>query len=176
MWRSKKFIVIALMAAVVLVGSIGGVVLAQMEDGDETEPETKCQALLDRIGEIYQEKTGVAINQEAIKDAFAQAQSEIRDEALDRYLQNLVDEGRINEEEARQYKEWWRARPDMEPFRQQLREWEQARPDVPPELKDWLQSRPDIPLPMPHQHNLPFRGFHGGPCGPLGFDEPPDIQ
>ena len=29
MWRSKKFIIVALLAVVVLVGSIGGVVLAQ---------------------------------------------------------------------------------------------------------------------------------------------------
>lgn len=53
------------------------------------------------------------------------------DEALDRYLQNLVDEGKITEEEADQYKQWWQARPDMEPFRQQLREWQEERPDMP---------------------------------------------
>jgi hypothetical protein len=55
----------------------------------------------------------------------------MQDEALDRYLQNLVAQGRITQEQADQYKAWLQARPDMEPFRQQLREWEQARPDVP---------------------------------------------
>jgi len=120
MWRTKKFIVAVLLTTVMLVGSTAGIVLAQ-ENGDGSQPKT----LLTRVAEI------LGIDQQTLEDAFAEAQSEMRDEALDSYLQKLIDEGKITEEEAEQYKAWWQARPDMEPFQQQLREWQQARPDVP---------------------------------------------
>ena len=162
MWRSKKFIGIVLLATILLVGSIAGVALAQT-DNDEVSPP---MSLLARVA------TKLGIGEQVLRDAIAEARSEMQDEAL----QQLVNEGKITQDQADQLREWQQARPDMEPFHQQLREWEQARPDVPPELKDWLQSRPDIPLPMPHQRNLPFRGFHGGPCIPPGFDGPPDTQ
>jgi len=161
MWRRKKFIIVAVLAAVVLVGSTVGVALAQTGTGDDNQPEAQQGALLDRVCEIYEQKTGVTIDQEALKDAFAQAQSEMRDEALDSYLQNLVDQGKITEEEADQYKAWLQAGPDMEQFRQQLSEWQQARPDVPPELKEWQEARPDMPLPGPFG-GFGGRGFQGG--------------
>ena len=44
MWRSKKFIIIAVIAAVVLVGSIGGVVLAQTGNGDESQPQAQQES------------------------------------------------------------------------------------------------------------------------------------
>ena len=88
MWRRKKFIIIGLLATVLLVGSIGGVALAQTENGDASQPTT----LLARVAEI------LGIDQQKLEDAFAQAQSEMRDEALDSRLQKLVDEGKITEE------------------------------------------------------------------------------
>ena len=120
MWRSKKFIV-AVLIAVVLVGSTAGVVIAQTENGDNSQPKT----LLARVAEI------LGIDQQNLEDAFAQARSEMQDEALDSYLQNLVNEGKITQEEADQYKVWLQARPNMEQYRQQLREWQQTRPDTP---------------------------------------------
>ena len=120
MWRSKKFIIAGVLAAVLLVGSIGGVALAQTEDGEDTQPQT----LMARVADILN------INQQTLEDAFNQARSEMRDEALDNYLDNLVNEGTITQEEADQYRAWHQARPDMEPFRQQMREWGEARPDV----------------------------------------------
>ena len=152
MWQSKKFIIVGVLAAVLLVGSVGGIALANTGNGDQSQPEIRfgtlmpgvggihkfntgesinCTALLDRVFEIYQEKTGVTIDQEVLKDAFAQARSEMREAALDSYLQKLVGLGKITQEQANQYKAWRHARPDIEPFRQQLREWEHARPDVP---------------------------------------------
>ncbi len=53
MGRRKKFILVALLAAVVLVGSIGGVVLAQTENGDEGGPGAGFRAMLDRVCEFY---------------------------------------------------------------------------------------------------------------------------
>ena len=115
MWRSKKFIAIVL-AAVLLVGSAVGVVLAADNgDGDGSPPGAQHAALLERVCAIYQENTGIAIDSEALKDAFAQASSEMRNEALQSRLQNLVDQGKITQEQANQYLEWWESKPDF-PF------------------------------------------------------------
>jgi hypothetical protein len=115
MWRSKKFIAIVL-AAVLLVGGTVGVVLAA-DNGDEdgSLPEARPEALLDRVCAIYQENTGNDIDPEALKDAFAQASSEMRNEALQSRLQNLVDQDKITQEQAKQYLEWWESKPDF-PF------------------------------------------------------------
>ena len=112
MWRSKKIIGIMVLVAVMLVGGISGVVFATDNVGDD-QPGTKCGALLDRVCEIYQEDTGVAIDLEELKDAFAEARREMREAALQDHLQNLVGEGKINQGEADQYLEWWRSKPDV---------------------------------------------------------------
>ncbi len=169
MWRSKKFIV-AVLAAVVLVGSITGVVLAA-DNGEDTGAETKYEALLDRVCEIYEQETGVAIDGEVLKDAFAQAQSEIRTDAMKTWLQSLVNEGRITQDEADQYLEWWQDEPDMEPYREQLREWQQARPGIPPELEEWQKAMPDMPFNFRFGGRGGFRGIggmrdFGGLCAP----------
>jgi len=135
MSRSKKFAVVALLAAVLLVGSIGGVAFAQTGNGDDGQPKARCGDLLDKVCEIYEQNTGVTIDQEALKDAFSQAQSEMRPqamknrfemrpealqnrpemgpEAMQNHLQNLVDEGKITQEQADALQEWWEVRPDV---------------------------------------------------------------
>ena len=111
MWRSKKLAIVAALALVVLAGSIGGAVVAQ--NRDDSQPEAQHEALLARVCEIYQEKSGVAIDQELLKDSFAEAQAEMRTEALQNRLESLVDEGKISEDEAGQYFDWWQSRPDV---------------------------------------------------------------
>jgi len=120
MWRSKKFIVIAVLAAVVLAGSIGGIVLAA-DNGDASQPGAKHGALLDRVFEIYEQKTGVAIDQEALKDAFAQARSEMQAAAMEARLAKMVENGVIDETQAEELQEWWQSRPDDVPFGPGLR-------------------------------------------------------
>ena len=102
MWRSKKLIIVTVLVAVILTGSIGGIVLAA-DNGEDSQPEAQYGMLLDRACEIYEQKTGVAIDQEALKDAFSQAQSELRAEAMQNRLQNLVDQGQITQEQADDY-------------------------------------------------------------------------
>lgn len=133
MWRSKKFIVAVLAAAVLLVGGIAGVALAQTGDANNSSEKT----LLGRVASI------LGIDQQKLEDAFTQARTEMQDEAL----QKLVDEGKITQQQADQYKQWLQSRPNMDQYRQQLEEWQQSRPSVPPEFKEWQQARPDMPLP-----------------------------
>lgn len=116
MRRSKKFIIITVTVAAVLAGCLAGVVFANPENGDNSQPESKYGALLDRVCEIYQENTGVAIDPQQLKDAFVQAQDEMALNALESRLQSLVDQGRITQEEADQYLEWWESKPDV-PFK-----------------------------------------------------------
>ncbi len=104
MWRSKKLLIIAVLAAVVLAGSIGGIALAQTGSADNT---TSGTTLLARVAAI------LGIDQQKVEDAFAQAQRQMQEEALDNYLKNLVDQGKITQEQADQYKAWVQARPDL---------------------------------------------------------------
>ena len=128
MWRSRKFIVAVLAAALLLVGIIGGVALAADDGGSaavvdsatDDSGDSQPTTLLGRVAEI------LGIDQQTVEDAFAQAQSEMREEAMDTYLQKLVDEGKITQEQADQYKTWWQSKPDMTPYQQ----WLEAQPDL----------------------------------------------
>ena len=111
MFRKRKLIVIAALAAALLAGTIGGVALALTATGDSTTPAERIAALLDRVSQIYQEKTGVALDKEALTSAFDQAQSEMQTEALKTRLQALVDEGKLTQDQADQYLKWWQSKP-----------------------------------------------------------------
>jgi hypothetical protein len=71
MWRSKKFIIVMVLAAVVAAGSIGGIALAQEDEGES--PTTKLGEFMERVCAIYEDNTGIAIDQEALREAIAQA-------------------------------------------------------------------------------------------------------
>ena len=114
MWRKKRLVLVSMLAVVVLLGTLGGVILAQDDNGNETQVEDRCGVLLDRVTTIYQENTGVAIDQEQLKEAFAQACNDMLAEAMQTRLQNLVDNGVITQEQADQYLEWWQARPNVQ--------------------------------------------------------------
>ena len=111
MWKSKKFVIIGTLIAVAVLASTTGAVLAAEDETEDTE--TQCEAMLERVCEIYEENTGVAINADDLQDAFTQANSERRDAALQSYLEELVEEGTITQEEADEYLEWWQQKPDI---------------------------------------------------------------
>jgi outer membrane murein-binding lipoprotein Lpp len=108
MWRSKKFIIVAVIAAVVLVGGIGGVVLAQTENGGEDGSQPKT--LLARVAEILD------IDQQRLEDAFAQARSEMQAAAMEARLAKMVENGVIDETQAQELQEWLESRPEDLPF------------------------------------------------------------
>ena len=119
MWRKRKFIIMLLGAILIVAASIGGIAMAQ-----ESEEASQPDSLLGRVAKI------LGIDQQTVEDAFKQAQAEMQEEALDRYLQNLVDEGKISEEEATEYKEWIEARPDMTAYFDKIKDWMESRPDI----------------------------------------------
>ncbi len=100
MWFRRKIILIPLGIAVLLAGSIAGIAFAQDSTG------SSGNSLFGRVATI------LGIDQTKLEDAFAQAQKEIRDEALTGYLDKLVEEGKITKEQADQYRGWWDSKPD----------------------------------------------------------------
>jgi hypothetical protein len=117
MWKRKWFIPVVVVSVLLIGGIVGGVVVAGSDNttntGDQSQTTNRCQALLDRVCAIYEEKTGVAIDSEQLKDALKQARSEMQDAALGNWLQNLVNKGEITQEEADQYLQWWQSRPEI---------------------------------------------------------------
>jgi uncharacterized membrane protein len=117
--KKRKWFIPVVVVSVLLIGGItGGVVAANNSSsnttaGNQTQATDRYQALLDRACAIYGETMGVAIDPEQLKEALDQARSEMQDEALKSWLQNLVDKGKITQEEADQYLEWWQSRPDI---------------------------------------------------------------
>jgi hypothetical protein len=117
MRKRKWFIPVVL--SIVLVGGIAGGVMVAADDSSgnvdqQSQLADRYQALLDRACAIYEENTGVAIDSEQLKDALNQAQGELKEEALESRLQNLVENGKMTQEEADNYLEWWQSRPDIE--------------------------------------------------------------
>ncbi len=128
MKRGKKIALIALMAVVALAGTIGGVAVAQSGDEETTTTsETARFAYLERVCEIYQEKTGVSIDADTLKDALCQAGDEQREQVRNQFRQRLIDEGILTEEQLTELEAWFQAKPDV----------------LTEEFKGWVQSRPD---------------------------------
>jgi uncharacterized membrane protein len=118
--RKRKWFIPAVVLSVLLIGGItGGVIAAAADDSssnteDQNQTTDRYQALLDRACAIYQENTGVAIDSEQLKAALDQAQGELQEQALESRLQDLVANGKMTQEEADQYLEWWQSRPDIQ--------------------------------------------------------------
>ncbi len=117
MWKSKKFIIVAVIVAVVLVGTVAGVALAQANNGSSTTTQGKTFAA--RVAAI------LGIDQQKVQDAFDKARRDMADEAMNNRLDALVKSGKITQQQADQYKSWWQSRPQsplpgagqMGPFR-----------------------------------------------------------
>lgn len=117
MRKHKWFIPVVL--SVVLIGGIAGGVMVAADDSSGTVDQQSQltdghQRLLDRACAIYQENTGTAIDSEQFKAALNQAQGELQEEALESRLQDLVENGKLTQEEADNYLEWWQSRPDIQ--------------------------------------------------------------
>jgi hypothetical protein len=118
--KKRKWFIPVVAASVLLIGGItGGLVAANNSSssanaGNETQAAQRYQAFLDRVCAIYEENNGVALDSAQLQAAVQQARSEMQDEALQSWLQNLVNKGAINQTEADQYLQWWQSRPDVQ--------------------------------------------------------------
>ena len=115
MWRKKNLIIIAVITVVVIAGVLGGVAMASADNQTTTTNSVSANisTLLDKVATVYQEKTGQTLDTQALIDSFQQVQKDIRSEALDSYLNKLVEQGKITSDQAKQFKDWVNARPDV---------------------------------------------------------------
>jgi multidrug efflux pump subunit AcrA (membrane-fusion protein) len=105
MWRNRKFMVVAIIVGVMLVGTVATVALAQTSP---TTP-TGAKTLSARVAAI------LGIDQSKVDAAFAKAKTDIENEALDARLKAAVDSGRMSQAQADQYRSWWQSRPQGVP-------------------------------------------------------------
>jgi len=106
MWKSKKFIIISIVAAVVvLAGATAGIAFAA--DEQPANPDNGQVKLLARVAEI------LGIDQDKLESAFKQAAKEMAEQRLDQYLDKQVQDGNLTQDQADQYKQWLEAKPDI---------------------------------------------------------------
>ncbi len=118
MYKTKRFLILVPVLAVLLLFSImAGVVLAQ-NGNDGHDPN---QDILARVAQI------LGIDQQKLADAFSQARTEFETQRLDK----LVQDGKLTQEQADQLKTWETAKPDPKADPQKFEEWLKSRPDVP---------------------------------------------
>jgi type VI protein secretion system component VasK len=114
MWKNKKVILIALLVVVIAAGT-AVVAFAQSGNGDQTATPTptqdRVQTLLDKVGQIYQQNTGTALDTVQLKTAFEQAGKEMQTDAMNTYLKGLVDKGKITQAQADEYAQWMQSKP-----------------------------------------------------------------
>ena len=99
----KSWVFIAAIVGLLTIGTTGGVILAQEDTADDGSP---LKGLVSRVAAI------LGIDEGDVQAAFDQAQEEMRDEALERKLAALVEQGRLTEEQADEYREWYQSRPE----------------------------------------------------------------
>jgi len=184
MWRrSKKLIVVVVLAAVLVFGSIGGVVLAQ--GNDEVSPPV---SLMTRVA------GKLGIDEQVLRDAFAEAHSEMRAECPEgRPLyggpMTQVFESLGYDQEAVQAA-FEQARTELEEGTLEGghgavmdrvleileitgEDWQAACAELQQAHQEMLGEKPEG---MPFGPGFGFRGHGGGPCGPRGFGGPPGSQ
>jgi uncharacterized protein YggL (DUF469 family) len=140
MSKFSRALLFGLLAVTMVVGTTGA---ALADDGQASQP--KPDGLLARVAQILN------IDVQKLKDAFQQALGEMRTERQNTGLQNLVDSGKLTQEQADQLKAWLDSRPDVprvgpQGLDQLLKDGKitQAQYDA---YKAWLDAKPDVPLP-----------------------------
>ncbi len=104
MWKRRNIIIVGVVAAVVVAGSIAGVAIAQTNTPPKPDP---SKTLMGRVAAI------LGIDQQKLQSAFDQANRDMQNEALDSRLKSLVDQGKMTQDQADQYKKWWQSRPNI---------------------------------------------------------------
>ena len=141
--KGKKLILVVILAVVIVAGSIGGAVLASdNEEEDSTVP--GFGSFIDRVLELYQEKTGTIIDKEVLQESFNQAREEMRaEQPRIRFHGRLFDDEALNQEQRDELEEWLEARPELNV--EEFKEWLESKPELlPDDFKQWLESRPDF--------------------------------
>jgi len=114
MWKSKRFVIIAVIVAVLLIGGIAGVAIAKTASDSttstamaQTTSDNATRSLISRVATI------LGLPQSTVQSAFDKAQKDMADEALHNRLNSLVQQGKMTQDQANQYEKWYQSRPDV---------------------------------------------------------------
>lgn len=155
MWKSKKFIIAAVLATVLILSSIGAFAAAADDEIVSEGPGAHFTALWDRVATILQSK-GVTVTADQLKESFDEARAELCPEGMNRRgdfdPQNMLPRGNFSTEEI------------LSRLDTQL-----AEGKITQEQYDSMKSRIES---MPE--GMPSFGFRGGK-GFHGMGTPPDF-
>lgn len=98
----RRWLPILFLTVVLAAGVTGGIVLAQNNGADG---DTRADRVLDRVAEI------LGIGGTDLKNAFQLARGEISDEKIDKLLEELVDRGKLTQEESNGIRAWLDSQP-----------------------------------------------------------------
>ena len=99
----RKWLMIPLVTGILAAGLTGASVLAHNGDGEEESPKEKVAA---KVAET------LGLDQQTVQDALEGAIQEVRSDRLQHRLDHMVEAGRLTQEQADAYLEWYEARPD----------------------------------------------------------------
>jgi hypothetical protein len=114
MWSDKRFIIILvlLVVAIAVGGTLGGIALTR---GNNNSRGQALNVGINRITGLLQPNSDNASGIQGLIKDFEQARQEIKSEGLDAYLQQLVKDGKITQEQADEIKSWFSARQNTPP-------------------------------------------------------------
>ena len=104
----KRLIVGVAAAALLAVGLVGGVVVAQEGEESDTD-DSESKSLFERMAEVLNVD---GVDAEDIESAYNQAKQDIQTEKLSAYLDKLVEDEVIDQDTADEYLEWYEDRPE----------------------------------------------------------------
>ena len=99
----KRWVFITLLIGAMITGVLGGTVLAHDGGTGDSRP---LQSFTSRVAGI------LGLDEAQVQDAFNQAARELESEALQRSLDRQVELGRLTQQQADKYLEWYQARPN----------------------------------------------------------------
>ena len=100
----RKWLMVPIVTGLLAVGLTGATVLANHNGGEQESPK---DAVATKVAEIL----GIEDTQ-SVKDALTEATREVRSERLQHRMDQLVEAGRLTQEQANAYVEWYEARPE----------------------------------------------------------------
>jgi hypothetical protein len=109
MRRTKKWVLIGILVAVIVLitGLVGVIAVNAQTPSPSTTASSPQKNFADRVAKI------LGLDEAQVENAFIQAEKEIRDEALTNRLNSLVQQGKMTQDQADQYQQWWESRPDV---------------------------------------------------------------
>ena len=118
MWRSKKVIVSAVLAAVLVFGIIGGVALADNGDGGL---KAKCGDFITSVCDIYDENVEPDIDREVLKAAIDEVRTQIAQDRAEMRAEAMENRLVLTDEQKEALQEWLDDMPEDLPFGPGLR-------------------------------------------------------